>query len=108
MIASSPVRRRRRNEAVCSFWLCRSKTPWPGPDQTCWHSVFGVAPSPSSGDLSMAELLAPLPLATDLGNGFPLEKALRNTLRLAEYVGLGGQLLSDAFYVSMMRYIGCT
>ena len=62
-------------------------------------------------DLSMAELLAALSLATDLGNGFPLEKALRNTLlavRLAERAGLEGQLLSDVFYAAMLRYIGCT
>jgi HD-GYP domain-containing protein (c-di-GMP phosphodiesterase class II)/DNA-binding CsgD family transcriptional regulator len=59
----------------------------------------------------MAEVLAALSLAADLGNGFPLEKALRNTLlavRVAEHAGLGGQLLSDAFYVAMLRYIGCT
>jgi len=62
-------------------------------------------------DLPVAELLGSLSLATDLGNGFPLEKALRNTLLavgLAERVGLSGQLLSDAFYVAMLRYIGCT
>ena len=59
----------------------------------------------------MAELLGSLSLATDLGNGFPLEKALRNTLlavRLAERAGLEGQFLSDAFYVALLRYIGCT
>ena len=59
----------------------------------------------------MGELLAALSLATDLGNGFPLEKALRNTLlavRLAEHAGLDGPPLSDTFYVAMLRYIGCT
>jgi HD-GYP domain-containing protein (c-di-GMP phosphodiesterase class II)/DNA-binding CsgD family transcriptional regulator len=64
-----------------------------------------------ASELATAELLASLSLATDLGNGFPLEKALRNTLvavRLAEYAGLEGQLLSDSFYVAMLRYIGCT
>jgi HD-GYP domain-containing protein (c-di-GMP phosphodiesterase class II)/DNA-binding CsgD family transcriptional regulator len=64
-----------------------------------------------ASELGMAELLASFSLATDLGNGFPLEKALRNTLvavRLAEHAGLEGQTLSDAFYVAMLRYIGCT
>jgi len=70
-----------------------------------------MAAGTGTAELGLAELLASLSLATDLGNGFPPEKALRSTLlamRLAEYVGLGGQLLSDAFYVAMLRYIGCT
>ena len=69
--------------------------------------IFGLRVAPrvasmamvgGTSDLSMAELLASLSLATDLGNGFPLEKALRNTLlavRLAEHAGFDGQLLSN-------------
>lgn len=62
-------------------------------------------------DLRLGELLAALSLATDLGNGFPLEKALRNALlttRIGEELGVGGAELSDAYYVAMLRFIGCT
>lgn len=62
-------------------------------------------------ELRLGELLAALSLATDLGNGFPLEKALRNCLlatRLGEQAGLAGAELSDVYYVSMLRFIGCT
>ena len=72
---------------------------------------LGVEGAKRSGDLAVAELLASLSLATDLGNGFPLEKALRNTLlavALAERTGLTDRALSDVFYVAMLRYIGCT
>ena len=59
----------------------------------------------------MGELMAAFSLATDLGNGFPLEKALRNALiavRLAGQLGLSSFDQSDAYYVAMLRYIGCT
>ena len=59
----------------------------------------------------MAELLASLSLATDLGTAFPLEKSLRNAL-LA--VGIGRELkldasdLSDVYYTAMLRFLGCS
>jgi HD-GYP domain-containing protein (c-di-GMP phosphodiesterase class II) len=59
----------------------------------------------------LAEVLAALSLATDAGNGFPLEKSLRNAViavRLGERAGLAGQELADAYYVAMLRSIGCT
>lgn len=62
-------------------------------------------------DLRLAELIAALSLATDLGNGFPLEKALRNTVLavgLGEAVGLSGQELSDVYYLGLLRFLGCT
>ena len=61
--------------------------------------------------LRLAELLAALSLATDLANGFALEKALRNCLLavlLGRELGIEGVELSDVYYVSMLRSIGCT
>jgi HD-GYP domain-containing protein (c-di-GMP phosphodiesterase class II) len=62
-------------------------------------------------ELRLAEIIASLSLATDLGNAFPLEKALRNTVLavgLGQAVGLSGQDLSDVYYLSLLRYLGCT
>jgi HD-GYP domain-containing protein (c-di-GMP phosphodiesterase class II) len=59
----------------------------------------------------LAEVLAALSLATDAGNGFPLEKSLRNAViavRLGERIGLAPRELSDAYYVTLLRSIGCT
>jgi HD-GYP domain-containing protein (c-di-GMP phosphodiesterase class II) len=59
----------------------------------------------------LAEVLAALSLATDAGNGFPLEKSLRNAViavRLGERAGVLGPELADTYYVAMLRSIGCT
>jgi hypothetical protein len=59
----------------------------------------------------LGELIAALSLAFDLGNDFPLEKALRNALLavgLGREVGLAGEELSDVYYVAQLRYLGCT
>src|SRR5215813_1805785 len=62
-------------------------------------------------ELRLAELLAALSLATDLGTAFPLEKALRNALlavSLGREVGLPNEQLSDAYYMAMLRFLGCS
>ena len=62
-------------------------------------------------ELRLAELIGALSLATDLGNALPLEKCLRTcllALGVAREMGLGGQELSDAYYVGLLRHIGCT
>jgi HD-GYP domain-containing protein (c-di-GMP phosphodiesterase class II)/DNA-binding CsgD family transcriptional regulator len=62
-------------------------------------------------EIRLAELLASLSLATDLGTAFPLEKALRNALlavHLGEYFALGDDELSDAYYMAMLRFLGCS
>src|SRR5947207_2592216 len=62
-------------------------------------------------ELRLAELLATLSLATDLGTAFPLEKALRNALlavHLGREVGLSEDVLSDAYYMAMLRFLGCS
>jgi HD-GYP domain-containing protein (c-di-GMP phosphodiesterase class II)/DNA-binding CsgD family transcriptional regulator len=61
--------------------------------------------------LRLAELMAALSLATDLGMGQPLEQALRTclvALGLAERLGVRGEELSEVYYVALLRFIGCT
>jgi HD-GYP domain-containing protein (c-di-GMP phosphodiesterase class II)/DNA-binding CsgD family transcriptional regulator len=65
----------------------------------------------TSPQISLAELLAAISLATDLGRGFPQEKALRTALvavRLAEELGLDQQARSDTFYAALIHPAGCT
>src|SRR2546426_12716143 len=65
----------------------------------------------SNSSLRLAEILAALSLATDLANAFPIEKALRNCLlavHLGQRLGIKGQALSDVYYFSLLRSIGCT
>jgi HD-GYP domain-containing protein (c-di-GMP phosphodiesterase class II) len=61
--------------------------------------------------LRLAELLAALSLATDLGMGQPLEQALRTcliALALGEQVELDGEELSEVYYCALLRFLGCT
>src|SRR5260370_1246062 len=56
--------------------------------------------------LRLAEFLAALSLATDLGMGQPLEQALCTcllALALGERMGLGADDLSDVYYVALLR-----
>jgi len=60
--------------------------------------------------LRLAELMAALSLATDLGMGQPLEQALRTCLiamELAELMGLTNDEISEVFYVALLRFLGC-
>ena len=62
-------------------------------------------------NLRLAEFLAALSLATDLGMGQPLEQALRTcliALALGRRLGLGPDDLSDVYYVALLRFLGCT
>ena len=61
--------------------------------------------------LRLAELIAALSLATDLGMGQPLEQALRTcliALALADRIGLGEEERSAVYYVALLRFLGCT
>ena len=61
--------------------------------------------------IRLAEALAALSLATDAGNGQPLEKSLRNAViaaRFGEALGLRGADHSDVYYTALLRSIGCT
>jgi HD-GYP domain-containing protein (c-di-GMP phosphodiesterase class II) len=61
--------------------------------------------------LRLAEFLAALSLATDLGMGQPLEQALRTcliALALGRRLGLAAAELTDVYYVALLRFLGCT
>jgi HD-GYP domain-containing protein (c-di-GMP phosphodiesterase class II) len=71
--------------------------------------------SDSSGQvespLRLAELVAALSLATDLGTGQPLEHALRTcllSLELSRRSGVAADQLADVYYVALLRFVGCT
>jgi HD-GYP domain-containing protein (c-di-GMP phosphodiesterase class II) len=66
-------------------------------------------PSPSSA-IRLAEVMAALSLATDLGMGQPLEFALTGCVlatRLGESLGLPTSELRDVYYFGLLRFIGC-
>lgn len=68
-------------------------------------------PKRASTDIRLAELLAALSLATDAANAFPPETALRSCLlavQLGSELGVSGSELSDIYYLTMLRYLGCT
>ena len=60
--------------------------------------------------IRLAELMASLSVATDLGMGQPLETALSTcviAMRLGEALGLTDDSLRDVYYQALLRYIGC-
>jgi HD-GYP domain-containing protein (c-di-GMP phosphodiesterase class II) len=61
--------------------------------------------------IRLAEVIAALSLATDLGAGVPLEHALRSCLLavdLAAELGVSGDELGDVYYVALLAYAGCS
>lgn len=59
----------------------------------------------------LAEIIAALSLATDLGMGQPMDHALRRCLlavKLGEALGLSDQQLGDVYYVGLVCSVGCT
>src|SRR5438128_5317897 len=65
--------------------------------------------SPPSS-VRLAELLAVLSLATDLGMGQPMEHVLRQSLlalRLAERMGLDESDREVVYYASLLAWVGC-
>lgn len=66
--------------------------------------------SADSTNLRLAELMAALSIATDLGMGQPMEYAMTTCIvavRLGEAAGLSEVELRDAYYEALLRYIGC-
>ncbi|MFE7722445.1 HD domain-containing phosphohydrolase [Nocardia rhizosphaerihabitans] len=60
--------------------------------------------------MRLAELIASLSLATDLGLGQPQEHVLRQTVlatRLADAAGLSDADRAAAYYVSLLAWVGC-
>lgn len=66
------------------------------------------APPPVATALRLAEVLGALSLATDLGNGQPVEHSLRTTL-LASRLAQGESLATrqDVYWTGVLRYVGC-
>src|ERR1043166_8829797 len=61
-------------------------------------------------DIRLAELVAALSIATDLGMGQPLEFALCGcvlAMRLGEALGLNDKDLRAIYYQALLRYVGC-
>src|SRR5216684_369666 len=61
--------------------------------------------------LRLAELLAAVPLATDLEHHVPAESALGDSLLAVEqarHAGWSNPDLSDVFYLALLYHIGCT
>jgi HD-GYP domain-containing protein (c-di-GMP phosphodiesterase class II)/DNA-binding CsgD family transcriptional regulator len=62
-------------------------------------------------DARLAEVLTALALATDVGNGLPMEKSLRDAIiaaRLADAVGLEAEQRRAVYYTALLRSLGCT
>jgi HD-GYP domain-containing protein (c-di-GMP phosphodiesterase class II) len=84
--------------------------------------TFGHRPAPPAAPAAkipttgapaarLAELVAALSLASDLGSGRPLESGLRTCLlaiALGESLGLDEAALADLYYLVLLRYAGCT
>jgi HD-GYP domain-containing protein (c-di-GMP phosphodiesterase class II)/DNA-binding CsgD family transcriptional regulator len=61
--------------------------------------------------LRVAELIAALSLATDLGLGQPMSHVLRTCLiavHLGRALGLAEEQLEDTYYATLLRFVGCT
>ena len=59
----------------------------------------------------LAELIAALSLATDLGMGQPMEQALHTCLlsvKAGRSLGLEGTQLTEVYYLALLRFVGCT
>ena len=65
----------------------------------------------SDDHIRLAELIASLSLATDLGLGQPLEHELGvclSALELADRLGCAAEESSDVYYVALLAHVGCT
>ena len=61
--------------------------------------------------LRLAELVAAISLATDLGTGQPMEHALqtcRLSTAVAAELGVGAGTAADVYHVALLRFLGCT
>lgn len=70
-----------------------------------------VQPPRSGPDVRLAEVIAALSLATDLGMGQPLGYSLRScvlAVRLGATLGLDDRELGQVYYLALLRLIGCT
>jgi hypothetical protein len=66
--------------------------------------------SPAHEDVRLAELVASMSLATDLGLGQPMEHVLRSCvlgLRIAEDLELDESERAVVYYVALLAWLGC-
>src|ERR1700694_455635 len=69
-----------------------------------------MAVGEQASGVRLAELVAALSLATDLGLGQPQDHVLRQTVisrRLAAAAGLPEEQQTAVFYVSLLAWVGC-
>jgi HD-GYP domain-containing protein (c-di-GMP phosphodiesterase class II) len=67
--------------------------------------------APDAERVRTAEVIATLSLATDLRIGVPLEHGLQSALfatRMSERLGVDDETARDAYYLSLLFYVGCT
>ena len=70
----------------------------------------GLQTAAADSGVRLAELMAALSIATDLGMGQPLETALSScvvAIRLGESLRLDSDTLRDVYFQALLRYIGC-
>ena len=73
--------------------------------------AVGPVEAQKPSEFRLAELVAAISLATDLGMGQPMEQALRTCLisvGLGERLALNPADLSEVYYVALLRFLGCT
>ncbi len=66
---------------------------------------------PAEERIRVAEVIAALSLATDLGIGVPLEHGLQSTLlamRLADRLKVDAETAAQTYYACQLFYVGCT
>jgi HD-GYP domain-containing protein (c-di-GMP phosphodiesterase class II) len=66
--------------------------------------------SSRASGIRLAELMAALSIATDLGMGQPMEYVLRScalAVRLGEALGLSEGELREVYYLALLRFLGC-
>jgi len=80
----------------------------------CWPNclpILAVMVEPAAGSsVRLAELLAVLSLATDLGMGQPMEHMLRQcliSLRLAQRLGMDEADRRVVYYAALLAWVGC-
>jgi HD-GYP domain-containing protein (c-di-GMP phosphodiesterase class II) len=74
-----------------------------------WDGAVVVA-SLAESDVRLAELIASMSLATDLGLGQPMEHVLRSCvlgLRIAEAIDLPESERAVVYYVALLAWLGC-
>ena len=74
------------------------------------NTAATVENGPVPARVRLADLLAGLSIAIDLGFGLPPESAMRSCLvatRLARLHGLGDSDVRDSFFTSLLLHVGC-